>query len=175
MRPDETCVTGERVPGRRRPPCSYHYVKGRRHGCGLFDLVKDAAPQKTPRDLIAEGVVSRDILFTAFVHCVKLVVTNPEAECNRCGECCKKWSGSFPLHPDKPHRPEFDNPCTKLIDNGDGTYSCEEYGEIPNCPDRLPDGTDYDFFLQFLDGRTMGQIRKLLHCPACVYEFGRAA
>lgn len=153
-------------------------MKGSKYECGLFDLLKDAAPQKTPRDLIAEGVVTREVLFTAFVHCVKLVVTNPEAKCNRCGECCKMWAGDHPLHPDKPCSPggtieNPENPCTDLIDNGDGTYSCAEWGEIPNCPDRMPDGTDYDLFLQFLEGRTMGQIRKLLHCNSCVYEFGR--
>lgn len=187
MRPDITCVTGvqtldldsSRVPSSKRPPCKYHYKKGTTYQCALFDRLKNEAPKKTPRDLMNEGVFDRLELFSAFLFCVRLIKKNPTAVCNRCGQCCKMWSvKQFAKNPDLPCKGSGTlanpaNPCTKLIDNGNGTYSCSVFGQIPNCPERLPDGTDYDFFEQFLDGTTIGQIKKLMKCPGCVYEFQR--
>ena len=183
LRPDETCVTGVqtlepyalRVPGSRRPPCNYFYVKEGRYQCALFDRLR----QEAPRNLMNEGVFTRLELYQGFLYCVRLVVKNPEASCNRCGQCCKMWAvRNFALHRDKPCKGKGtldnpENPCSKLIDNGDRTYSCSKYGEIFLCPVRLPTGAEYDLFEQFLDGTPIGQIRKLMMCPGCVYEFMR--
>lgn len=180
MRPDATCLSQQHVPGAKRPPCKYSYMKVASYQCAMFDTLKKEAPKKTPRDLMNEGVFTRAELLTGFIYCVKLRVKNPEAVCNNCGQCCKMWADrKHALHPDQPCKGKgtFDNPenpCTKLIDNGDGTFSCEIYGDIMGCPDRLPDGADYDLFEQFLDGTSIGQIKRLMKCPSCVYEFERA-
>ena len=191
MRPDRTCITGEqtlepnpRVPSSRRPPCKYHYMKGTTYQCSMFDRLKKEAPQKTPRDLMNEGVFDRLELYAGFLFCVRLIKKNPATICNQCGQCCKMWAlKQYALYPDKPCKGKGtltnpDNPCTKLIDNHDGTFSCAIYGTEEynkNClmPQAFPIGTEYDLFEQFLNGTTIGQIKRLMKCPSCVYEFIR--
>jgi len=187
MRPDVSCTNTQHVPKAKRPPCPFHYMQGSDYKCQLIDIVIQAAQQgKRPKDLISEGTLTRETFFTFFVYCIKLKVVNPEAVCNECGECCKLWADiRFCEHPDKPCKPldgtiqKPANPCTKLVKKGQ-IYKCAEYGDIPNCPDRLPDGTDMDLFMALLDGSLLicidvpTQQIKMKTCPSCVYEFVRS-
>ena len=187
MRPDITCTNKQHVPNVKRPPCPYHYMQGSDYECYLIDtIIYGAQRGKRPQDLINEGAVTREALFTFFVYCLKLKIANPEAVCNECGECCKMWADrAFAQYPDKPCKPldgtikKPANPCTKLVKQG-AIYKCAEHGTIPQCPQRLPDGADYDLFLRLLDGDLLicldvaTQQVKLKTCPSCVYSFIRS-
>ncbi len=190
MRPDESCITGEQtlapgipiVPGFRKLPCPYHYMQSENYKCALFDLLTSEAPQKTPRDLMDEDIVDRQVLYTAFIYCVRLILKNPSDTCARCGECCKLYANaSYKTHVNLPAKPLDGtletpaNPCTKLIDTDAPLYACELYGTdnfARACLD-YPSGQEINLFEQLLDGKTIGQINQFLRMPNCVYEFER--
>jgi len=193
MRPDETCKTGEQslipnakiVPskwGPSNPPCQYYYLSvSKKHSCKILDEIKKAHPHQSPRDLINAGIFSRLELYTFFLYCIRLIPVNPDAPCIRCGECCKQWAHRrFAKYPDRPcwpaGQPPDDpyNPCTKLIQLEDGTYSCEIYGlDFAKKCRGEPFGAHDDLFEQFLDGVSPDKITRKVSEPSCVYRFER--
>ena len=139
----------------------------------MIDIEEELSHYKKPKDWMGNNVQRRHLLQQYFIEVLDLICINPDEPCARCGECCMLYAASmYAVHKDRPCKPEFNNPCSMLVLEPDGKYSCKLYGKenYPKKCSGFPDGAEIALFNQFLNGDPLD---RFIIMPSCVYRFRR--
>jgi len=199
MRPDKSCVNGtlsiplEDFPYFRTGACDFHYMKGNKHRCKIFDKIKLLLKKKKlPRALLKEHTL--DFVRRFYKMCVTLETiidcSNRFSEgCIKCGDCCLNltemqefpierlvdWTVKTNPRTNKPingmcfyleYHPEFDNNTDDL------GFRCRIYGkpERPKACTTFPDGKEENILECLLENMDFDTLElyftRLPQCPA---------
>lgn len=100
-RPDETCLGNQNIPSPYGSPCKYHYLRGGKHECKLFDSLKKIMRQGSPPKGLLDKLASdekkrvfdiKDTIRDFYVWCIVVNYVQRGSVysdvCIKCGDCC---------------------------------------------------------------------------------------